>query len=200
MPHPNLKSQYPVSPTLGGGAASLLEFINMPSSPEPEEDKDDNSVTTGFISPDSLTGQQALHGATQSTSTSAPQPESGHNKPHVVNASRRAVVEQRASLFGTTVVKGCRSVESLRRGVARMPSLDSLPENGTERACPKIEIEGMSHGILDVQHRSMMLVIPEVSRIVEQLSVQELRHITTMLHQRYGLVVSISGFCIGFCC
>ncbi|RPB08822.1 hypothetical protein P167DRAFT_548590 [Morchella conica CCBAS932] len=161
----------------------------MPSSPESEERKDDNSDTTGFISPDSVAGQVALHGATQSAPTSTPQPGSGNNKPHAINVPQRAAVEQRASLFGPTVVKGCRSVEFLRKRVARMPSLDSLPENGTERGCPEIEIDGMNHGILDDQeHRSMMLVIPEVSRFVEPLSMQELRHMITMLHQRYGLV------------
>jgi hypothetical protein len=190
MPHPNLKSQYPVSPTLGGGAASLLEFINMPSSPESEGTKDDNSVTTGFISPDDLPGQQNVHGPTRSPSTSIPQLESGHNKPQVINAPQRAVVEQRASLFGPTVVKGCRSVESLRKRVARMPSLDSLPENGTERACPEIEIEGMNQGIPDEEHSAMLLMIPEISRIVEPLSMPELRHMSIMLHQRYGRVVS----------
>ncbi|KAH0611597.1 uncharacterized protein H6S33_010862 [Morchella sextelata] len=160
----------------------------MPSSPESEGTKDDNSVTTGFISPDDLPGQKNVRGPTRSPSTSIPQLESGHNKPQVINAPQRAVVEQRASLFGPTAVKGCRSVESLRKRVARMPSLDSLPENGTERACPEIEIEGMNQGIPDEEHSAMLLVIPEISRIVEPLSMPELEHMSIMLHQRYGRV------------
>ncbi|KAI5848544.1 hypothetical protein DFP73DRAFT_620969 [Morchella snyderi] len=157
------------------------------SSPDSEASNDGTSVPTGVITPDNLALQQNLHGATRSSSTTIPQLESSHNKPQVINATQRAV-EQRASLFGPTVVKGCRSVESLRKRVARMPSLDLLPENGTERGCPEIEIEGMNQSIGDEEYLSMMLVVPEISRVVQPLSMQELRHMTIMLHGGYGRV------------